>query len=103
NHLSGPRRTRRHRQLEAEIANDGRDDVAAPAVRRLVRVAAPQADPRRVDRFLPERAETLALERGVLVADLAAGEERLQPVVSRAGEDHPAQNLEAFLRRQRRP
>ena len=55
--------------------------------------AAPQPDRRRVDRFLPERSEALALERRVAVADFAAGEERLQPVVDGAREDHAAQDL----------
>ncbi len=62
-----------------------------------VRVAAAQPDAGRVDRFLPERSESLALERRVAVADLAAGEERLQPVVGRARQDHAAQDLAALV------
>ena len=57
--------------------------------------------PARVDRLLPERAESLALERRVAVAHLPAGEERLQPVVGRAREHHAAQDLAALVRRQR--
>ena len=57
----------------------------------------------RVDRLLPERAESLSLERHAAVAHLAAREERLQPVVGRARQDHAAQDLDALLRGQRRP
>ena len=64
------------------------------------RIAAPQADPGGVDRFLPERAKALPLKCGVTVSHLAAGEECLEPVVGRAGEDHAAQDLATFVRRE---
>jgi hypothetical protein len=57
--------------------------------------ALPPAEPqwRAVDRFLPERTEALALEGLPPIADLAAGEERLQAVVGRPGEEHPTKHL----------
>ena len=63
-------RLRAHRERHAEIADERRDDVAAPAAIRPVRLAAAQPDPGGVDRFLPERSESLALERRVAVPDL---------------------------------
>ena len=63
---------------------------------------APQPDAGRVDRFLPERPESLALERGVAVPHVAAREKRLEPVVGRARQRHPAQDLAAFVRGERR-
>ena len=71
-----------------------------PAVRRRdSAVAAAQPDGRRVDRFLAERAEALALKRRVAVPHFAAREERLQPVVGRARQRHAAQNLAALVAR----
>src|SRR6185295_9699887 len=61
------------------------------------RNAAPQADPRRVDRLLPERPEPFPLERGGAVLDLAAGKERLQPVVGGAGQHHAPQDFDALV------
>ena len=72
-----------------------------PAV--AVLLAAPQPDARGVDRLLPERSESLALERRVAVADLAAGEERLQPVVGGARQDHAAQDLAPLVGVERGP
>jgi hypothetical protein len=73
---------RLHRQRDAEVADDRAHHVLAAA----------QAGGRRIDRFLSERAESLALERRALVAHLAAGEELLQAVVDRPREDHAAQD-----------
>ena len=95
-------RLRAHRQRDAEVADQRADDVAGPsAVGAAERRAAPQADAGGVDRFLAERAESLALERGGAVLDLAAGEERLQPVVGGARQHHAAQDLDALVAGQR--
>ena len=74
----------------------------AGSARRNV-LAAAQADAGGVDRLLPERAEPLPLERRVAVAHFAAGEERLQPVVGRAGQQHAAQDLAPLGRRKGGP
>ena len=66
------------------------------------RRAAAQPDRRRVDRFLPERPEALALKRGAAVPDVAAGEERLEAIVGGAREQHAAEDLAPFVGRQRR-
>ncbi len=92
---------RPHRQRRAKIADDRRDDVAAPRVAVAELVAAPEPDARGVDGLLTERSESLALERRVTVANFAAGEERLQPVVGGARQDHAAQDLAALVGRQR--
>ena len=93
---------RPHRQRRAKVADDRRDDVAAPGVAVAELVAAPETDASGVDRLLTETPESLALERRVTVANLAAGEERLQTIVGRAGQDHAAQDLSTLVGRQRR-
>src|SRR6185503_11272057 len=50
-----------------------------------------------VDRFLSERSEALPLEWSALVTDLGAEEERLQAIVDRTRQDHPAQNLQPLV------
>ena len=92
-----------HRQRDAHVANHGSDDVAGPAaVGRAVRRAATQADRRGVNRFLTQRPESFALEGGAPKLDLAAGEQRLQPRIGRAREQHAAQNLAPLVGVQRR-
>ena len=93
---------RPHRQRHAKVADDRRDDVAAPGVSVTELVAPPKADARGVDGFLAETPESLALERRVTVANFAAGEERLQPIVGCAGQDHAAQDLSTLVGRERR-
>ena len=106
-HLRGKRESnglgmRPHRQRGAEVADERRDDVALPrSVRSAVLLAATQANCRRVDRLLTQRPEALPLERGVSVPDFAAREESLQAVVGRARQDHPAQDLDPLLGRER--
>ncbi len=78
----------------------GADDVAAPGVAVAELVATPEADARGVDRLLAETAESLALERRVTVANLAAGEERFQAVVGCAGQDHATQDLPTLVGRE---
>src|SRR5262249_56526828 len=89
------RRPRRGRTPERR--GGGGDAAPPPLVAGAVRLAAPQADRRGIDRFLSERSEALALERGVPVADFAAGEERLQAVVGAAGQQHAAEDLAALV------
>ena len=107
-HLRGKRLPHRlgvrpHRERRAEVADERRDDVAAPRpVPLAIRLAAAQPNGRRVDRLLAEGPEPLPLERCASVPDFAAREERLQPVVGRAREDHAAQDLDALLARERR-
>ena len=92
-----------HRERDAEVADHGRHHVAGPpAVGAAVGGAALQADAGRVDRFLAERAEALALKGLHAPAHLAAHEELLQPVVDGAGEAHAAQDLLALVARERR-
>jgi hypothetical protein len=92
-----------HRQRDAEIADDRTDDVAAPAaVGAAERAAASEPDAGGVDRLLTERAKSLALECGPRVADVAAGEEALEPVVGGARQDHPAQDFQPLGSGQRR-
>ncbi len=91
---------RPHRQRDAEVANDRRDHVAVPAVRRSVLVPSPEADAGGVDRFLSERTESLSLERRVAVPHLARREEGLQAGVGRAREHHPLEHLEPLGPRQ---
>ena len=92
---------RTHRERHTEIANHRRDDVARPGAVLVVRLATTEPNARRVDGFLTERSEPLALKRRVAVADFPAGEERLQPRVGRAGEDHAAQDFAALVGRER--
>ena len=93
-----------HGEHDAEIANRRSDDVTIPfAVRAAKRRAAAQAKRRGADRLLTERAESLALKRRVLVPDLAAREERLQPIVGGARQEHAAQQRAALVRCRARP
>ena len=94
---------RPHRQGDAEIANHRANHVAGPpALVVTIGSAAAQPDPGGIDRFLAERAESLALERRGAVLHLAAGEEDLEAVVGGARQHHAAQDFDPFLRRQRR-
>ena len=93
---------RPHRQRRAQIADDRRDDVTAPGVTVAELVAAPEPDARGVDRLLAEAPESLALESRVTVANLAAGEERLETIVGRAGQNHAAKDLSTLVGCQRR-
>ena len=74
----------------AEVADHRRDDVVVV-----------EAEHRGVDRFLAEGAKAFALERGGAVADFAAGEELLEPVVGGAGEEHAAENAALLVVRER--
>ena len=65
--------------------------AARYAAPRCSRIAA------RVDRFLPERSKALALKRRRAVPHFGPGEERLQPGVDGAGQDHAAQHLEPLV------
>ena len=106
-HLRVQRHAHRHRfaahgQRRSQIPDERRDDVARPrAVRELPLRAAAEPDRRGVDRLLSERSESLALERDVAVANVAAREERFQLVVDGPREDHPAQDLDALVTGQR--
>ena len=64
-------------------------------------VAPPQANAGCVDCLLSKRAESFSLKRRLAVADLGAREKGLEAIVRRPGEDHPAQDLAAFVRRER--
>jgi len=83
------------------VADHRRDDIAAPAVIRREIVAAAEADRGSVNRLLAEGAEAFALKGGRSVANLAAGEELLEPVVGSAGEDHAAQDFAFLVGRER--
>src|SRR4029450_10927724 len=77
--------------------------VALPAANGIAPGGtATQADACRIDCFLAERAKALALERHVLVANLAAREELLETVVDRARQHHAAQDFAALLVGERR-
>jgi hypothetical protein len=93
-------RARAHGQDRPEVADHRRDHVAAP---RPVggAMGGPPAQPqgRAEDRLLAQGAKALPLEPDALVLHLAAREERLEPVVGRAREDHPAQELAPLRRR----
>src|SRR5438132_1598558 len=86
----------------AEVADHRADHIAGPtSVTAAPGRTPPQPDRRRVDRLLPERPEAFALKRRRSVPDLAAREERFQPIVGRAGQEHAAENLAALVGRQR--
>jgi hypothetical protein len=102
-HHAHGRRIRTHCQGDAEIADDRPHYVSLPSALGIAIPRSPaQADPRGVDRLLPERAESFSLERGASVPDLAAREELLQPIVNRTGEDHAAEDLAPLLDGKRR-
>ena len=86
-----------HRERDPEIANQRGDDVAVPRAVLAPGVPAAKADAGGVDRFLPERTESLALKCGVAIADFAAEKERLQAVIGCAREDQTAQDLAALF------
>ena len=89
---------RTHRERDAQVADDRTDDVAAPAALSIPpRLAAPQPDRGGVDRFLSERAESLALKRHALELHVAAGEELLEPIVHGTRQHHAAQDLAPFF------
>ncbi len=90
-----------HRERGAQIANQRRDDVAAPAARGSIRLPAAQPDAGGVDRLLPERTESLPLKRRLSVPHFAAEEERLQAIVRCARERHASEDLEPLVPRQR--
>ena len=86
-----------HGEHGPEVADERRDDVAAPGpVGSAVRRAAAQPQGRAVDRLLAQRPEPLALEPDAAVLHVAAHEQRLEAVVQRAREHHPAQQLAPF-------
>ena len=98
------RGVRAHRESRAEVADQRRDDVAAP---RAVRAAVGRrraAGGSRRRRSPPGRASGIPSPGTArsAVAHLAAREERLQAVVGRAGQDHAAQDLEPLVAGQRR-
>ena len=64
--------------------------------------AAPQPDCRGVDCLLAQRPKPLSLKRRVTVANLAVEKQRFQSVVHRTCQHHAAEDLEAFVRGQRR-
>ena len=106
-HLRGERPAdgfglRTHRDRQAQIADQRRNDVSAPRPIHSEQFAAAQPDPCGINRFLTERSESLALKGGLAVADLAVGEQGLQPIVGGAGQHHASKDLEAFVGRQRR-
>jgi hypothetical protein len=102
-HHPDRRGVRSHCERGAEVADERCDDVAIPrAVRASIQIAAPQPNNRGVNRLLPERAKALSLKGCRLVADLAGRKERLEPIVERARENHPAQYLAALLDGERR-
>ena len=76
--------------------------LLATRSRRKLGLSRRQAHRRAVDRFLPQRSKALALERRRAESDFAAEEEGLEAVVGGAREQHAAQDLEAFVARQRR-
>ena len=98
------------------VAGSGRIASAAPTSRMIGATTSPSQPPSRarhaaprrsriaarVDRFLPERSESLALERRRAVAHFGSGEERLQPRVGGAREQHAAQDLEPLVVREAR-
>ena len=65
-------------------------------------VAAPQPNGGGIDRFLSERAESLALEAERLELHVAAGEQLLEPIVDGTRQHHAAEDLAPFFRRERR-
>ena len=91
-----------HGERNADVADDRRHDVAAPAaILPSPGRPAPQPDAAGVHRFLPERAEPLALERPLAPPDLAAHEELLQSRVDGSRDHHAAQDLAALIGRER--
>ena len=93
---------RPHRQRDTQIANHGRHHIPVP--RPIVAAksgTAAQANRGGVNRFLSERSESFSLERGVVVADLASGEELLETIVGGAGDEHPPEHLAALVARER--
>ncbi len=92
-----------HRKCDAKIADDGADDVALPAAVGVTPLcAALQPDAGSVDGLLSERPEPFSLKRNVAEFDLAAEKELLETIVNGASQHHPAQDLAAFIRGQRR-
>ena len=92
-----PFRVLTHRDRHAEIADEGRDDVASPLVAVEITVAAAEADGRTVNRLLTERTEPFALEHRFAVSHLAVGEERLQPIVGGPGDEHATKDFDTRL------
>jgi hypothetical protein len=92
-----------HGEHRAQVPDHRRDHVAVPpVVVSAVCLAAAQPYAGRIHGFLSERSKSLALKRHPAVSHLAIREKRLQPVVGRPRQDHPAQHLDPFLARQRR-
>ena len=92
---------RTHRERDPQIADEGRDDVAAPGAAFPVTLAAAQPDACRIDRFLTERPESLALKGCLAEPHVALRKKRFQTVVGGPGEEHPSKDLEALIRRER--
>src|SRR4030095_4823369 len=73
-------------------------DISSALAAVAILVSATEADGCPVDRLLPQRTKSLALENGVTVSHLPVGEERLQPVVGGPGDQHPPKYFEPFFR-----
>src|SRR5687767_14453750 len=83
-----------HGQRGAEIANQRCDDIASPgSVGRAEFRAAFESDRTGIDGLLAQRAKSFSLESRIAVTDLAAGEERLQPVIGSSSEKHASQDF----------
>src|SRR5205814_6513603 len=54
-----------------------------------------------VDRLLAEGPKSFPLKGAIAVADFTARKKRLQLIVGRAGQDHPAQNFSPLISGQR--
>ena len=101
-HHSHRRRLGPHRDRRAQIADDRPDHVTGPRAVFPPLGTATKPNGRRVDRFLTERSESLALKRRRSVAHFRTGEKGLEAIVDGAREHHATQDLAPFVRRQAR-
>src|SRR5262245_22909768 len=87
-----------HREHERVVADERTDDVSVPTA-SVVAISrpAPKANPRGIDSFLPERAESFALYAGAAVLHVPLQIEQLQAIVERAHEHHAAHDLELLV------
>ena len=94
---------RTHREGDAQVADDRTNDVAAPAALSIPpRLAAPQPNRGGVDRFLSERAKSLALKGHAFELHVASDEQLLETIVHGTRQHHAAQDLAPLFRRERR-